>query len=302
MTRWTGQWTVNVYAQLSILAAIATIGLKAGGYWLTNSVALFSDALESLINLVTAVFAALMLWLSAQPPDHEHNFGHDKFEYFSSALEGLLILGAVWGIVITAWERLWSPQPIHQLGWGVSLTALAVLINGITAGILLRGGRKLHSIALRADAHHLLTDVWTSLGAIAGLGLVQVTGQSFWDPVIAFLVAGNIGWTGIKLLIESQSGLVDSAISPAQQTKIKELLQNYQAQGVSFHALRTRRAGKRQFVQVHVLVPNDWTVKQGHDLCDHIEQEIAQILPHTHTITHLEPIDDALSWADDQLP
>lgn len=302
MTRWTGQWTVNVYAQLSILAAIATIGLKAGGYWLTNSVALFSDALESLINLVTAVFAALMLWLSAQPPDHEHNFGHDKFEYFSSAPEGLLILGAVWGIVITAWERLWSPQPIHQLGWGVSLTALAVLINGITAGILLRGGRKLHSIALRADAHHLLTDVWTSLGAIAGLGLVQVTGQSFWDPVIAFLVAGNIGWTGIKLLIESQSGLVDSAISPAQQTKIKELLQNYQAQGVSFHALRTRRAGKRQFVQVHVLVPNDWTVKQGHDLCDHIEQEIAQILPHTHTITHLEPIDDALSWADDQLP
>lgn len=243
-----------------------------------------------------------MLWLSAQPPDHEHNFGHDKFEYFSSAPEGLLILGAVWGIVITAWERLWSPQPIHQLGWGVSLTALAVLINGITAGILLRGGRKLHSIALRADAHHLLTDVWTSLGAIAGLGLVQVTGQSFWDPVIAFLVAGNIGWTGIKLLIESQSGLVDSAISPAQQTKIKELLQNYQAQGVSFHALRTRRAGKRQFVQVHVLVPNDWTVKQGHDLCDHIEQEIAQILPHTHTITHLEPIDDALSWADDQLP
>jgi len=302
MTRWTGQWTVGVYARFSILAAIATIGLKAGGYWLTNSVALFSDALESLINLVTAIFTAWMLWLSSQPPDQEHSFGHDKFEYFASGLEGLLILGAVWGIGITAWERLWSPQPIHELGWGVLLATLAVLINGITAGILLSGGRKLHSIALRADAHHLLTDVWTSLGAIAGLGLVQVTGQTFWDPLVACLVAVNIGWTGIKLLIESQAGLVDSAISPTQQTKIKQLLQNYQAQGISFHALRTRRAGKRQFVQVHVLVPNHWTVKQGHDLCDHIEQEIAQILPHTHTITHLEPIDDALSWADDQLP
>jgi cation diffusion facilitator family transporter len=301
MTGWTGRWRVGAYAWLSIATAIATIGLKAWGYWLTNSVALFSDALESLINLVTAVLAAWMLWLSAQPPDKKHNFGHDKFEYFSSGLEGLLILGAVWGIGTAAWERLWSPQPMYQFGWGVSLTALAVLINGATAMILLKGGRKLNSIALHADAHHLLTDVWTSLGAIAGLGLVQVTGQSFWDPLIAFLVAGNIVWTGIRLLLESAAGLVDSAISPAQQAQIKKLLQNYEEQGIRFHALRTRRAGKRQFVEVHVLVPNHWTVKQGHDLCDRIEREIAEILPHTHTITHLEPTDDPLSWTDDRL-
>ncbi len=296
------RWTVTAYARLSVMAAIATVALKAGGYWLTNSVALLSDALESLVNLVTALFAWWMLWLSAQPPDHEHNFGHDKFEYFSSALEGLLILGAVGGIVMTAWERLWHPQPIGAIGWGVLLSALAVLINGLTAGVLLWAGRRLNSIALRADAHHLLTDVWTSLGAIASLGLVQVTGWSFWDPLVACLVAGNIGWAGIKLLRESGAGLVDSAISPQQKAQIIALLERYREQGVSFHALRTRRAGKRQFVQVHVLVPSHWTVKQGHDLCDRIEQEIAQILPHTHTITHLEPIDDASSWADDQLP
>lgn len=297
----TSSWSARDYAVLSIGAALVTISLKFGAYLLTDSVGLLSDALESLVNLVAAIVALWALTFATKPPDIKHTFGHSKAEYFSSALEGALIIVAAVSIAVTAWSRLFAPQPLEQVGLGLGITIAATAINGGVALILLRAGRRLRSITLRADAHHLLTDVWTSVGVVLGILLVKVTGWLVLDPVIALVVAANIVWTGVRLLQETGSGLLDAALPVEEQEAISLLLGEYTNQGIQFHAIRTRAAGSRRFISFHVLVPGEWTVQRGHDLCEEIELAISNALPGAHITTHLEPLEDPLSWADQEL-
>ncbi|MCM1981392.1 cation diffusion facilitator family transporter [Lyngbya confervoides BDU141951] len=277
------------------------MGLKVWSYELTGSVSLFSDAAESSVNLVAALMALWMLSLAARPPDRDHSFGHSKAEYFSSGLEGTLVILAAVSIAIAALERLIHPQPLQQISVGMGLSFLAAAINGAVAYLLLRAGRRLRSITLRADAHHLLTDVWTSVGMIAGLFCVKVTGWTLLDPLMALLVALNIATVGVKLLRETANALMDGVLPEADQTLIWNTLARYQNQGIQFHALRTRVAGTRSFISFHVLVPGTWSVKQGHDLCEELELSLMRTLPGSHVMTHLEPLDDPASWADTML-
>jgi len=289
------------YTLLSIAAAILTIGLKTGAYLVTDSVGLLSDAMESGINLVAALVAFWALSFAAKPADQEHPFGHTKAEYFSSGLESALIVVAAIGIAIAAYDRLLSPHPIEQLGVGLVLSLVATAINGGTAWVLLRAGKRLRSITLRADAHHLLTDVWTSAGVLIGIGLVKLTGWLILDPIIALLVAANIIWVGVRLLRETGSELLDRSIPADERNQIKTLMLPYEQQGIQFHALRTRGAGSRRFINFHVLVPGAWTVHQGHHLCEELELAIIQQLPGSYVITHLEPQEDPESWTDQEL-
>ena len=289
------------YAYLSIFAAIATIALKLGAYRLTGSVGLLSDAIESGVNLVAALIALWALTYAAKPADAEHAFGHSKAEYFSSAAEGALIMLAAVSIAIEAWGRLLHPEPLTQIGLGLGLSLLATAINGIVALVLLKAGRRLRSITLRADAHHLFTDVWTSGGVVLGILLVQVTGALVLDPIVALVVAANIVWAGLRLLRETGSGLLDTALPEDERQAIALILSEYQRQGIQFHALRTRIAGSRRFISFHVLVPGSWTVQQGHELCEEIELAIERVLPGSHVLTHLEPLEDPASWKDQEL-
>jgi cation diffusion facilitator family transporter len=292
--------TARNYIKLSIAAALVTMGLKFWAYLLTDSVGLFSDVAESSVNLIAAVVAFWALNLAAQPPDSEHTFGHSKAEYFSSALEGALIVLAAISIAVAASQRLLHPQPVTQVEWGLVLSLVAAAVNGGVAVILLRAGRRLKSISLRADGHHLLSDVWTSIGVVVGLVLTKLTGWLILDPLIAMLVAIHIVWVGLHLLRETFSGLMDTALPEAEQAIIHATLATYQERGVQFHALRTRVAGARNFVALHVLVPGDWTVQQGHELCDELEIHINHALPGTDVMTHLEPLEDPASWADEE--
>jgi cation diffusion facilitator family transporter len=291
--------TARNYIKLSIVAALVTMGLKFWAYLLTDSVGLFSDVAESSVNLVAAVVAFWALNLASQPPDREHTFGHSKAEYFSSALEGGLIVLAAISIAVAASERLLNPQPVTKVEWGLVLSLVAAMVNGGVAVTLLRAGRRLRSVALRADGHHLLTDVWTSIGIVLGLVLTKLTGWQILDPIVALLVAVHIAWVGVQLMRETFSGLMDTALPKAQQAIIYETLDAYREQGIQFHALRTRVAGSRNFVAFHVLVPGDWSVQKGHDLCDQLEVHINQVLPGTDVMTHLEPLEDPASWGDE---
>jgi cation diffusion facilitator family transporter len=289
------------YAWLSIAAAVATILLKGWAWWLTGSVGLLSDALESFVNLAGAMMALAMLSLAAMPADENHAHGHGKAEYFSSAFEGFLILVAAVSIAYAAIERLLNPQPLEAVGIGLGVSVIASIINLVTSRILMGVGRKYKSITLEADAHHLLTDVWTSAGVIAGVGLVWMTGWLWLDPLIAVLVAMNIVWTGWQLLQRSAAGLMDVSIPEEELRAIDGILNGYRQQGLEFHALRTRQAGTRAFITVHLLVPGAWTVQQGHDWSERIEADIRQVVPHAHITTHLEPIEDPISLADQEL-
>lgn len=286
------------YAWLSIAAALATIFLKALAWWVTGSVGLLSDALESLVNLAGALMALWMLSLAAQPADDRHHFGHGKAEYFSSGFEGLLILIAAIAIAVAAIERLRHPQPLEQVGIGFAVSVLASLINLAVGRALIAVGRRHHSIALEADGHHLMTDVWTSAGVLAAVVLVVVTGWLWLDPLIALLVAANIVWTGMRLMQRSAAGLMDSALPPEQLQAVEAALAPFRARGVDFHALRTRQAGMRQFVSIHVLVPGAWTVQRGHDLAEDVEAAIRASLPRANVTTHIEPIEDARAHED----
>jgi cation diffusion facilitator family transporter len=290
------------YAVLSIAAAVFTIGLKLGAYFLTGSVGLFSDAAESVVNLVAAVAALWALTFAVRPPDEEHAFGHSKAEYFSSGLESALIIIAAAWIGITAWGRLMDPQPLENVGLGLSITLCAAALNGVVALVLLRAGRRLRSITLRADAQHLLTDVWTSVGVVLGVVMVQFTGWLVLDPLIGLVVAANIVWTGFRLLRDTAEGLLDRALPPEEQELISGVLSRYENQGIRFHALRTRAAGQRRFVSMHVLVPGRWTVKRGHDLSEKIEGELANALQgNTTFFIHIEPSEDPASFEDQNL-
>lgn len=293
--------TARSYAFLSIAAAVITIALKFGAYLLTQSVGLLSDALESGVNLVAAMVALWALTYAAKPADEEHAFGHSKAEYFSSGAEGVLIIVAAISIAFEAWNRLLHPAPLTQLGLGLTLSLVATAVNGVVAFTLLQAGRRLRSITLRADAHHLFTDVWTSGGVIIGILVVKMTGWLILDPLIAIAVAVNILWAGFRLLQETASGLLDAALPKQEQDAILSILNEYECQDIQFHALRTRIAGTRRFVSLHVLVPGSWTVQQGHDLCEAIELAIIQALPGTNVTTHLEPLEDPTSWNDQEL-
>jgi cation diffusion facilitator family transporter len=293
--------SARFYAGLSIIAALVTITLKLGAYFLTDSIGLFSDAAESGINLVAALAAFGALTVAARPADAEHAYGHSKAEYFSSGLEGALILVAAGGIAATALDRLLRPQPLENVGVGLAISLLATGVNGGVGLILLRAGRRLRSITLQADGYHLLTDVWTSAGVVVGVVLVQVTGWLVLDPLVALLVAANIVWTAVRLIRDTTWGLLDTALPAVDQAVIQEILARYRAQGVQFHALRTRRAGRRRFMSCHVLVPGRWTVQQGHDLCERIERDLLTSLPMLTVFTHLEPVEDPVSMNDQQL-
>lgn len=289
------------YAWLSITAALATILLKGVAWRLTGSVGLLADALESLVNLAGALMALAMLSLAAIPPDDDHAFGHGKAEYFSSGFEGLLIVFAAAGIGYAAVERLLHAHGLETVGVGLAVTAAASIINLATARTLLKVGRSYGSITLEADARHLFTDVWTSAGVIVGVGLAWASGHLWLDPVIALLVAVNILWTGWGLMRRSAAGLMDASLPEAERARIEEVLADYRHKGLEFHALRTRRAGARSFVTVHVLVPGAWTVHEGHDWCERIESDVRRALPRVHITTHLEPREDPRSHADQEL-
>jgi cation diffusion facilitator family transporter len=289
------------YAWLSIAAALSTIVLKGWAWWLTGSVGLLSDALESFVNLAGAMMALAMLSLAAMPADDNHAHGHGKAEYFSSAFEGLLIVIAAIAISYAAIERLLNPQPLEAVGIGLAVSVVASFINLATSRILMDVGQKYRSITLEADAHHLMTDVWTSAGVILGVGLVWLTGWLWLDPVIALAVAINIVWTGWRLLQRSAAGLMDVSIPQDELQTIEAVLDRYRQQGLDFHALRTRQAGSRAFISLHVLVPGAWSVQQGHDWSERIEADIRAVVAYAHITTHLEPLEDPVSLADQEL-
>ena len=286
------------FAWLSIGAALATIALKALAYFVTDSVGLLSDALESVVNLAAALMALAMLIVAARPADEMHAFGYSKAEYFSSGVEGALIIVAAAIIAWTALPRLITPQPLEQIGIGLAASIIAAALNLFVARHLLSGSKQYRSITLEADAHHLMTDVWTSAGVVAGIAVVAVTGWTRFDAVIALCVAVNILWTGVRLLRRSLFGLLDTALSAAEQDRIKEILNRYAAQDIFYHALRTRQAGVRSFISFHVLVPGEWTVQRGHDLVERLERDIRAAVPGATVFTHLEPINDPAAWQD----
>jgi cation diffusion facilitator family transporter len=284
---------------LSIAAAILTISLKGLAYYLTGSVGLLSDALESVVNLAAALLALLLLTIAERPPDEEHAYGHTKAEYFSSAAEGALILLAAYSIVATAIQRILEPQPLENIGVGLVISVAASAINFGVARVLMQAGRRYNSITLEADAQHLMTDVWTSAGVVIGVIAVALSGWLILDPLVALAVAANIVWSGVQLMRRSALGLLDSAIPQEERQQVAEILNRYAPQGVQYHSLRTRQAGQRRFISVHVLVPGKWTVQRGHNLLEQIEREVRNALPGPTTIlTHLEPVEDPVSMED----
>jgi cation diffusion facilitator family transporter len=290
--------SVTGYAWISLGTAIATVTLKLLAYALTGSVALLSDALESLVNVLAGGMAVAMLWLAHQPPDDEHPYGHSKAEYFSSGLEGTLIIGAAVAIGWTAFRRLLDPVPLAETGTGLLIVGGATLLNLVVAQMLLRAGRREGSIALEANGRHLMTDVWTSIGVIIGVALVPLTGFLQLDSLIAIAVALHIILAGVELMRRSAAGLLDTAIGSPDQERIQRILSTYEEQGIAFHALRTRQSGGRCFVSMHVLVPGDWTVSRGHELLEEVEAEVRAALPNATVFTHLEPLEDPVSWDD----
>lgn len=290
--------TPTRFAWLSIAAALATIALKTSAYLLSGSVGLLSDALESIVNLVAAVMALLMLRLAALPPDEEHAYGHSKAEYFASGIEGALILIAALSGGYAAIERLMNPQPLKQLDIGLAVSLGAALINLVVAQVLRRAGRTHRSVTLEADADHLMTDVWTSAGVLLGVGAVWVTGWAPLDSIVAVLVSVNIIWMGVRLMRSSALGLMDTAFSNEERALIEHEFETFRQQGIQFHALRTRQAGARRFMSVHVLVPGRWSVQRGHDCLEEIEKAIRTVLPGTTIATHMEPLEDPVSMED----
>jgi cation diffusion facilitator family transporter len=289
------------YAALSVVAALVTIGLKAGAYFLTGSIGLLSDALESLVNLIAAVVALFALSVAARPADEEHTYGHTKAEYFSSGFEGTLIVVAAASIVVAGVRRFLAPQPIVDPGAGLAINGLAALVNLGAAQVLLRAGRRHESITLEADAHHLMADVWTSLGVILGVGAAALTGWHRLDAVVAIAVAALVLQVGFKLLRRSMLGLLDTSLPEETLRTITRILEAHAAEGVRYHALRTRQAGARRFIAFHILVPGEWTVQRGHDLLEAIEEKIRAAVPNSSVDTHLEPIEDPVSWEDTKL-
>jgi cation diffusion facilitator family transporter len=286
---------------LSIIAAVLTLALKSVAYFLTSSVGLLSDAVESLVNVAASVTAYLSLHYAARPVDESHTYGHEKIEFFSSGLEGVLIVVAAAAIAWYAVQRMIAPQPLQPLGPGLTISLIASVINGGVAIVLLRAGRRHGSIVLEADGRHLLTDVWTSAAVLLGLSLVWLTGVQLLDPLIAVAVAVNILWTGLDLIRRSFDGLMDHALPPQEQAAVRSAIERHLGPDMDYHALRTRQAGRRRFVDFHLLVPGRLTVQQAHTLTGTIEESVRGVLPELEVTVHIEPIEDTSAWRDSAL-
>ena len=300
--RTTGPRSLALWAWLSIAAALATIALKFWAYLLTGSVGLLSDALESVVNLVAAIVAVIALSIASRPADSNHHYGHGKVEYFSAGIEGLMIFVAAMVIMYSAVERLLHPQALDAVGVGLLITLIATAINAAVGWLILRAGRRHRSLTLVADGKHLLTDVWTSIGIVIGVGLVALTGWLPLDSIVAIAVGLNILWTGFTLVRNSVHGLMDRALNTADEARVIEVVNSFVAEyppgQLAFHALQTRESGQQRFVSLHVLVPGQWTVATGHDLVERVESAIALALPGAHIQTHLEPREDPRSYDD----
>lgn len=283
---------------LSIGASIATISLKFIAFFLTGSVGLLSDAFESIVNLVASIMAFFMLKIAEKPADREHMYGHSKAEYFSSIVEGILILIAALSITVAAVNRILNPKNLDQISIGIFISIFASIINLVVGLVLIKNGKKHHSITLKADGQHLLTDVWTSAGVIIAIALVNITRWQILDPIVAIFVAINIVFTGYSLIKQSVSGFMDVALPKEENEMIEAILNKYCQKPLIFHGLLTRQSAMRRFVSFHLIVPDNWTVKKGHDLIEIIEKEIKKTLPHTHVISHIEPLHDKRSWED----
>jgi cation diffusion facilitator family transporter len=294
--------SLKKFIYLSIAAAAATIALKLFAWKLTGSVGLFSDALESCVNLAAAVIALIMITLAEKPADEEHVYGHNKAEYFSSAIEGGMIVLAAFSIIWAAFPRVIHPQPLENMGLGLLVAVGASGINLAVALVLLKNGRKKNSITLEADGKHLMTDVYTSAGVLAGIGLVKITGWLMLDGIVAIGVALNILWAGYQLMRRSAQGLLDSGIPEDERSKILKFMESYKSQDIEFHSLMTRQSGQRKFITIHVLVPGKWSIQKGHDAVEKIEKEIRDIFDVPVTVfTHLEPKEDPVSMQDEGL-
>jgi len=275
--------------------------MKASAYYLTGSVGLLADALESLVNLAAAIVMLIVLSLSIRPANDEFTFGFSKMEYFSSGFEGGMILLAAAGIFMTAIPRLINPVPLEQIGIGLVISSAASLINYGVAVILMRAAKRYGSIPLEADSRHLMTDVWTTIGVLVGIALVGLTGFERLDPIVALLVGVNILFTGIRMLRRSAQGLLDTAIPADELEAVKSILDSYDEQGMKYHALRTRQAARRNFLAVHLLMPGEWTIRQGHQVAEKIEAQVREAIPNSNIVTHLEPLDDPRAWQDTEL-
>jgi cation diffusion facilitator family transporter len=293
------QTPLSKFLYLSIAAGVATILLKFYAYHITGSMGFMSDALESFVNLFAAVFGLVMLNISQKPADEGHEFGHSKAEYFSSAMEGALILIAALSIILSAIPRIIEPKPLENLNTGLLFSLLASVVNLVVGLTLIKNGKEKRSLLLEADGRHLMTDVWTSAGVIAGIVIVKFTGWLIIDPVIAILVALNIIYTGYKLIGRSASGLMDATIPEEDLRKIRVYLDSLQEKQIEYHSLMTRTAGQRKFISLHLLVPGEWTVKQGHDCADDVEETIIGLFDEPVTVsTHIEPVGDPSSMKD----
>jgi cation diffusion facilitator family transporter len=286
---------------LAIAAAVATIALKLTAWLLTGSVGLLSDAAESVVNLVAAAFGLIAIHWAGQPADEEHTYGHEKANYLAAGVEGALILIAALTIGVTAIDRLLNPQPIEAVGIGLAVSMVASAVNLAVGLLLIRVGRREHAMVLEADGKHLLTDVWTSVGVVIGVALVAITGWERLDPIVALVVAVNIVVAGSGLVRRSADGLMDRALEPGERQRIDAVLERFTTERTGFHALRTRRAGRRAFVSVHVLVPGEWSVQHAHDFVEQVEAALRDSFAAVTVDTHLEPIEDPVSFADVEL-
>jgi cation diffusion facilitator family transporter len=282
----------------SIIASILTIIIKSAAYFTTGSVGFMSDAMESFINLIAGIVAFISLTIAARPADKKHPFGHDKAEYFSSLTEGVLITLAAVGIAYTAINRIYNPQPLEELNIGMALSIFATLINLATARLLLYFARKHNSITIEADAHHLMTDVWTTVGIVGGIILVKFTNWQILDPIMAIVVAISILYTGAKLIIRSTDGLMDQKLSEIDLKIIMEILENHKSTGLDYHALYTRQASSKRFINFHLLFPGDFTIHQAHEVTKIIENEILEKIPNSNIFIHLEPLNDPDAYDD----
>ncbi|HOB95236.1 MAG TPA: cation diffusion facilitator family transporter [Aquabacterium sp.] len=293
---------VSSYLKLSVAVAVATIALKTGAWWLTDSVGLLSDALESLVNLAGAMFALTMVTVAAQPPDDDHPYGHHKAEYFSSGFEGVLILVAALAIMAAAVHRAFNPQPLEQLGLGLALSVVSSAMNGALAWAMLRKAREHRSMALEGDARHLFTDVWTSAGVVAGLLAVQATGWLWLDPVIAIALAANIAREGVLLVWRSAHGLMDQALEPEVRADIDRTLAEFAVHTIRFDHVVTRRAGARRFVDLHMHMPAAWTLGRAAAVRTSVEQALMAAVPGLRATIQLLPMDVEAHFDDQKDP
>jgi cation diffusion facilitator family transporter len=283
--------TPRAYLWASVAVAAVTIVMKSWAWYITGSVGLLSDAMESFVNLASALFGVLMVSIAQRPADDDHPYGHTKAEYFSSGFEGMLIFAAAAAIIWTAAQRLLNPQPLQALGWGLSLSVVSSAFNGGLAWAMARAAKQHRSIALEADAKHLMTDVWTSVGVVVGIGAVAATGWQWLDPLVAMGVAANILWEGGRLVWRSSQGLMDEALEPEVMVDIQKTLDGFAHPTIRFDHVSTRRSGQRRFVDLHMHMPGNWSLGRAAAVRASVEQALMSAVPGLRCTIQLLPTD-----------